>query len=335
LRPFFSSVEGKICIFNLNRVAEWLSKDTTNQHRNPPVATYRSIDIPKFPGGIQNILFTDSENVLLSTCKAMLYRYRLAKKSGDRSTLIWRYQSSSNITSMARIGCNVVVAGTVKGELCLLDWTIYSKERSFSNDHRPKILRRFVPHDGLIPPRQDVLLGKRMGIIEVRTQTTNSTSQVGEGAWGRCCISWVTQCGWILSVVLASPTIILDACKVIHSTPKTIYKNADGTFVDNGQQSWSLPQTSVATCLSHDLICVVDVPTVTKVLSHHDKFVLDSQPNIIRSKQRYLIVHSEQGKRRISLPKNIGRIPQNLTIHPSREWMVLAEGSRIHLLTSR
>jgi hypothetical protein len=329
------SVGGKTNVFNLHRVTAWLPKGTTHhQHRIPPETTYRCIDIPRFTGGIRNILFTDYENVVLSTSNAMLYRYKLAKSSGRRSTLIWRYQSSSDVTSMAQIGSNVVVAGTVHGELCLLDWTKHCKERSFSNDQRPIILRRFVPHDGLTPPREDILLGKRMGILELRTQTASSTCQTGKEEWGRCCISWVTQCGWILSVVLESPTI-RDTCKVIHSTPKTIYKSADGTIIDVGQQSWSLPQSAVGVHLSYDVICMVDVPTVTKVLSHHDKFVLDSQPNITRSKQKSLIVYSEQGKRKIYLPNNICRLPQSLTLHPSREWMVVAEGSRMHLLTSR
>lgn len=264
----------------------------------------------------------------------MLYRFKLGKKSGVCSTLIWRYQSASNVTSMAQIGCNIVVAGTAYGQLCLLDWTKYSKERSFSNDHRPIILRRFVPHDALQAPREDILLGKRMGILKLKVLSTNTACKVGNKQWGRCQISWVTQCGWLLSMILESPTI-LGACRVVHATPKTIYKSADGTIINTGKQNWSLPQSSFGVCLSDEVIGIVDVPAVTKVLSHHDKFVLDSQPNVVRSKKRSLTLYSRQGWKKIPFPKTITDVPQTVTVHPSCEWMVAAEGCRLHVLSNR
>ena len=58
--------------------------------------------------------------------------------------LIWKYRSPSNITTMGTLARNIVVLGTDRGHLVLLDWTKRTKERSFSNDYRPLILQSFI-----------------------------------------------------------------------------------------------------------------------------------------------------------------------------------------------
>lgn len=321
-------------VFNIDRVAQWISRDPTHQHQSPPARLYRCIDIPKFSGEIKDTLFVDAENVLMSTSNSMLYRYKLTKKAGSASTQIWRYQAASNVTSMAQIGSNIIVAGTAYGQLCLLDWTKYSKERSFSKEQRPKVLRVCVPHESLSAPREDILLGKRMGILELVVQTTNSSCAAGLNHWGRCKISWATQCGWLLSMVLESANS-LEACRVVHETPRALHQSADGTIIQTGRKTWSLPQYSVGAHLSNHVMCITDVPSVTKILSHHDKFVLDSQPNVIRSNKRSLSIFWDEGRQSISLPKSIARLPQALIVHPNREWLVVANGTRLHLLTCR
>ncbi|KAG7367040.1 hypothetical protein IV203_029710 [Nitzschia inconspicua] len=328
-------VGGKVMVFDIDRLAQWLSKDSARQNQIPPERTYRGMDIPRFSGEIKEILLSDAENILVSTSNAMLYRYMFPKKSGVAATQIWRYQSASNVTSMAQIGYNLVVAGTVYGQICLLDWTRHSKERSFSRDQRPKILRHFVPHEALLAPREDILLGKRMGVLKLTTQTTNSSGEAGMNHWGRCRITWATQCGWLLTMELESPNN-LSSCHVIHQTPTIIHKNADGTIIQTGKKSWSLPQHSVGVDFSeHCTICITDVPSVTKILTHHDKFVLDSQPNVIRSKKRSLTFYSDQGRQAIKLPKSIAAVPQSLTVHPNREWLIIGDGNQLHLLAYR
>jgi hypothetical protein len=162
----------------------------------------------------------------------------------------------------------------------------------------------------------------------------NVSCELGKSHWGRCQISWATQSGWILSMVLESPTNA-DICRIVHETPRVIHRNADGTIIHTGKKSWSLPQNSVGVDLSGDIFCMCDVPVVTKILTHHDKFVLDSQPKIVRSTKRSLLIFSEHGKQSISLPKKFTQVPQSLSVHPNCEWLVVADGRRLHLLTHR
>ena len=74
---------------------------------------------------------------------------------------------------------------------------------------------------------------------------------------------------------------------------------------------------------------------MTNILTHHDKFVLDGQPNTKRSKKRELAVYTTEGKQSILLPKSIKHIPKELEVHPSHEWILLAEGKRLLLLSCR
>lgn len=300
----------------------------------PPKKTRRMIDIARNDVSISDILFLDSENLLVSTSNAMVYRFKFLKHSSAIATLIWRYQAASTVTTMARMGTNVCVLGMSKGQLCLLDWTKYSNARSFSNDQRPKILQCLVPHDGLAAPREDLLLRKQMGILKLRVDATNTTCEASRKCFGRCRITWVSNCGWVLSMTLDSTTL-QDKCRVHHASPRVVYRNAEGEVIDSARKNWSLPQSVVGTHMSKELVCLAEVPAVTNVLTHHDKFVLDGQPNMIRSKKRALVVYTTEGKQVIPLPKTMTQIPKILEVHPSQEWIVLAEGKRLLLLSCR
>lgn len=264
----------------------------------------------------------------------MVHRYKLTKSPLAAAMLVWRYQPGSLVTSMAQLGATMVVLGTNIGQLNLLDWTSYSTERSFSNEKRPRILRRFVPHDRLVAPREDLLLGKRMGIIQLRVDALGTPSEAKESHWGRFRLTWVTQCGWLLSLDAESPKMY-GSCHVIHATEKALHRNADGLIVKTERQSWSLPQTSVAAYLSSSVVCVVNVPQVTKILSHHNKFVLDGQPTVAHSRKKSLVVWTEVGKQTVPLPKTLKHLPQGVIVHPNHEWIVVAEGTQLHILSSR
>jgi hypothetical protein len=147
-------------------------------------------------------------------------------------------------------------------------------------------------------------------------------------------VTWVTQSGWLLSMTLESPTI-QNSCQVHDLTPPVIFRSADGELIRTTRKVWSLPNTSTGVDLSSNVSCMTETRGVTHVLSHHDKFVLDSQPNIIRSKKRSLILQGKYGKRSIQPPGSIKNVPQVLAFHPSREWIVLGEGRSLHILVGR
>lgn len=254
--------------------------------------------------------------------------------SATDGILVWRHQPPSPVTSMAPIGSNLVIVGTNRGHLCLLDWTKRTKVTlSFCHEHRPKVLISWVPHEQLKGPNEDGSLRKKMGILKLRVETSNQEVTVGKRHWGRCCIKWVTQSGWLLSTTLDSMRVP-ENCRVHYSSPRVVFKNADGSLIDSERMSWSLPYNSVGVDLSDQApACFVGVPTVTKILSHHDKFVLDSQPSTLVSDQQVLMVHGNDGEiQNIPFPGSLKALPQALAIHPTLEWIVVGERKRLHIM---
>jgi hypothetical protein len=343
-------VSGQMRIYNVDRVARWLSKDPSRNNRcTPPPSTYQNISLQRITGSVCDILFLDADNVLVSV-GTFLCRWKLLSSNEKRQkqqrtsssstttggTLIWRYQPPSNVTSMAPLGSNLVVVGTNRGHLCLLDWTKRTKERSFSNEHRPLVLQNWIPHDRLDGPKEDKSLRTMMGIMKLRIETSNNECVAGENYWGRCRVTWVTQCGWLLSVIMESAKV-QENCLVHHSSPKVVFRNADGSLINtDDKSSWSLPYHPIGVDISSRVACWVNVPTVTKVLAHHDKFVLDSQPNTIVSKRRAMMVHTfDQEIHSIQLPKAVKGLPQSLVVHPNLEWILVGEGRKIHILVGR
>lgn len=310
----------------------------------PPPTTHRSLVVPRINGTVNDVVFLRSDH-LVGSIGTMMVCWKLPKRIQSPATLIWRFQPPSRATSMAPLRSNLLVAGTNQGHLIILNWTVHTKERSFSNDRRPVVLHTWVPHIGLKETRDDNQL--RMGILKLRidpgfhtttTATTNldATAVAGDEHWGLCQATWVTQGGWLLSTTFGSPTF-RGRCFVHHATPRVTYQNADGEVINTQKISWSLPQEPVAVHLLDNAICLTEVPAVTNVLAHHNNFVLDSQPSIIRSRNRAILIQSRHDRslHTITLPGSITKIPQTIVVHPTLEWIVVGEGNKLHILVGR
>jgi hypothetical protein len=202
--------------------------------------------------------------------------------------------------------------------------------------------------------------------------------------YGRCRILWVTQCGWGLSMTVDLPSHqsstrrrTNESCCVWHAPPKLILENADGVVIDpmtnQGGSStsydgtnnlhdnlWSLPLQPVASDHSSSggshsseyntkngnatITCWTSVPAVTKILPHHDKYVLDSQPRILRESKSVLFWKDwrrssqsmddgslwEKDVHDIPIPKS-WTTPTVIAVHPSREWIVVGGMKQHHL----
>lgn len=337
-------VSGETRIYNVDRVARWLSKDPSRFHqRLPPPSTYVPILLQRVTGCVGDILFVDCHNILVSVGR-VVFRWQLSvpgensrrKRNAPASAgiLVWRYQPPSSVTSMALIGSNIVLLGTNRGHMCLIDWTKRTKVTlSFSHEHRPKVLQSWVPHDHLRAPNEDGSLRNKMGIVKMRVETSNQECTLGKRHWGRCRVQWVTQCGWLLSMTLESLRIP-DKCSIHYSSPEVVFKNADGSLIDTQRKMWSLAYGATGFDLSNQVpACLVGVPAVTKILSHHDKFVLDSQPQALVSSERVLVVHGNDDEvHSIPFPSAVKDLPQALAVHPSLEWIVVGERKRLHIM---
>jgi len=195
---------------------------------------------------------------------------------------------------------------------------------SFSNtavvrSPAPTVLCRWLPHGSLatsgsvenqIPPEhvQDPSI---MGIQQLRvvqdyvpgitsdTSTNKTPKQTSrfEQLCGRFSIQWIIRCGWAMEVPLvASPStsgtwteykVSRGKTHVMHRTSRVQTKLASGEFVTTKQGNvWSLPTNSVATDASGSFLCWQNVPSVTRVLPHHDHRVLDDQPSLTRDRSQ-------------------------------------------------
>eukprot|EP00980_Cylindrotheca_fusiformis_P007341 scaffold1525_cov142-Cylindrotheca_fusiformis.AAC.141 len=363
---------GHVHLYNLDRVSLWLSKKTRNAALCPPQhKTFVLLSHPRISGSASTILFLDAKTVLVSS-GTMVYCYQQQQPQQQSFQLIWRYQPPAPATCASVLGSlhsSLVLLGTKCGHFCLLRWDQSTREGAFSSEHRPKVLHEWTPHAKL---KQGILAttttggaiqSRRMGILKIMvaaksknnpppTTTTISKSTT----WGCCRISWVTTGGWVLSTELTSPTD-RNECHISHTTPIVTYQqhsDSVSTAASNGKKKalnngdsikeWSQPQDPIL--VDKNFLCWSDVPAVTKILPHHNKYVLNAggsgHTRIVRSKQRALLYRNSTGgggtTHSIPLPENGDNEPlpppQTLAIHPEEgmEWIVLGMGKRLVLL---
>jgi hypothetical protein len=164
------------------------------------------------------------------------------RKKSISSRLQGRYHPPSTVTYTSPLRSSIVLLGTERGTLCLLDWTKTTKERAFSSEHRPVVVQAWTSykssdcdHDnvGMIQFKVQQATNHNTTPTTIPTIPTTLLQKDGEcDPWGHVRISWVTVFGWLLSTVMESPTIRGD-CQVLHTPPKVKYRTADGTVIDN------------------------------------------------------------------------------------------------------
>ena len=199
-------------------------------------------------------------------------------------------------------------------------------------------------------------------------RTSNNSSNHNKVVWGRIGVSWITAGGWLLETTLETST---PPCStkplrrrryksnntttiVRHAPPKVQLKNADGALIvpqsdrppqqqQQQQQSYeySIPPAPMVT----DGNLFLDTPQVTKVLPHHDKYVLTESSSqggvqVIRSTNKTKLLWrpfaEDQRLETIALPtKAVSSPPQVLALHPGSEWLVLGVQDRLVLMVGR
>jgi len=205
---------GQTILYNVDRVARWLSGDPSRNHlRPPPPTTHQSIVLQRVTGSVGDILFLDAQNLLIGAGTILFCWKRNPQHQRPRprpqpqprppsqhrqppngttasGSLVWRYQPPSPVTSMAAIGSNLAIVGTNRGHLCLMDWTQRTRATlSFSHEHGPRVLRTWVPHDRLKAARDDTGLRNWMGITRLPAAAAaaivNANGTTGDTA--ACC----------------------------------------------------------------------------------------------------------------------------------------------------
>jgi hypothetical protein len=213
-------------------------------------------------------------------------------------------------------------------------------------------------------------LGEEVSSKRNTADSTTTRTAAAATTWGRCRITWVTISGWLLSTVLESSPpnnngsgsikqammIHSSFYQVLHAPPKVQYRNADGDLIPpttntmrHNYSSWSLPADPIAvdkTHSNHLLCCWSDVPAVTNILPHHDQYVLDSQPRVVRSQQRALLYRtitnngtSTTTTQQTTMTLPVSKAPQAIAVHPGGgphlEWIVMGVDHRLVLMAGR
>ena len=291
----------------------------------PPKSTYIQLSYPRSTGTVSSVHFLNPKTVFVSLGTIVLC-WKLQK---DTTSLIWRYQPPASVTCASPFGSTLLLMGTKRGHLSLINWKRYTREGAFTSENRPVVMQEWIPHTKLKLSSKEQRL--QMGIIDLKVETTSDNGGTDD-PWGRCKISWITTGGWLLSTIMESTTI-RDLPTIDHQTPLVKYLNADGTTTQVNKEEWSQPQDPIFSCMNTNLLCWPDVPAVTKVLPHHNKYVLDSQRRIIRSNTRSLLYRDCRITHSINLPCKT--MPQTIAIHPDLEWIVMGVGQKLVLVVGR
>lgn len=321
-------------MYQVDRVSEWITKNQRNQFSTPNRSTYRSLAHQRSSGSVSSILFLAEDTVAFSAGDAVYCWSLPSTNSLNNPQLLWRMQNAARISCMAPFGLNMVVLGSDRGQLTIVNWKKCTKERAFSSEKRPTVLQEWMPYGKQSQPKDGPV--ESMGVVKMRVEASSSAGCKKSTNWGMCRISWVTKCGWGLSVRIDSPTRRRD-CEVWHSSPKVEVRNADGEPVILAKMAWSLPQEPVSVD-TNSVFCWTDVPAVTRILPHHNKYVADSQPRIIRSEKKALLwkdISKDGPTHTIPLPKEWRTLPRAIAVHPSHEWIVAGTSSQLAVLNAR
>ena len=272
----------------------------------------------------------------------------------------------ASIVAIEKVGKEHLIAASSHGHFALIQWkrvvaasatsafataasasrtaptvvSVWLSYAALSDQQVPEDVRK----DPSVMGIQNIQVGQTMssGVGEdtaVGKKIHSSHKVVGcEQLCGRFSISWITRCGWVLSVVLdATPSKEWKAYRVRRQKPTVIYhSNIVETRLATGaiartKKEWSLPTKPVATDANSQFVCWQKVAPVTRILSHHDKRVLDDQPSIIRdvkeSNQLFLLIKTTSGEVQpnpIALPRKRG-LPNVVAVEPvNQNWAVVA-----------
>ena len=151
----------------------------------------------------------------------------------------------------------------------------------------------------------------------------------------------------LLSQPLLSVSAVSSSAKVVYSPPNVRLYNAQGLFVGQDVSAYSVPTDPVHAHIAgstFNWILWPEIPTMSKYLGHHDKFVLDNQPKIVREAERAIRFFDgiSKGRRNAAmeyelstLRVSVKTLPQVMALHPGLEWLVLGVGHRLVVLVNR
>lgn len=237
----------------------------------------------------------------------------------------WVFTWKDNIvSSMARLGSDLVMLGSNCGNLSVIDWK-KTQMAAFSTIARPVVLDSWFSANGLRHPGSMHMGIHRLTVEEQpQLELQNSTYLFGDTR-----ISWVASCGWAMSTVIDVTTgkPVGKAQRLHQTAPVRCVNHRNESVNVGGKAGWSLPAQELQSCGTLDFLCWERVPDVVQVLPDHDKFVLNDRPRqvtLARQRQSLHVMNRWTGQmHEVLLPKGQHRISA-LAMHSGNEWILVA-----------
>lgn len=290
-------------------------------------APFRKVDALS-SGHVSDFVFVDGGDRMILSCDDVLCCWSIV---GETPSLIWKYRWKP-LSSMVSLCKDVLVLGSKHGHLALLNWK-KTQRNAFSLKASPTILDEWISYRGL-----DVPSSSAMGIQHLRIETLVDC-QADSDNWGHCRLSWVTACGWALSTTLCSTTKRTGRSKINYATKPIQCLNFNREIVKESKRSWSYNGGVVVSDGTKSVFCWSKAAEVTKVLPHHNKYVLDSQARfeVQTDSKPTLLWKGTFDDRLFSIPLSKRKGPPTaIAVHPSHEWVIVGTRSNgLYAVNSR
>jgi hypothetical protein len=249
------------------------------------------------------------------------------------TSLVWTYKAAEPVSALLPISNNLLLLGGTEGGFLLLDWR-KTKRAAFASDKTPTVVATWKTHTLMAKQAYQTLPTARdLGVQTLSMDIPASTRNVD--IIGACRVHWITSGGWCLSMDLGRRKRI----RVHHRPPEMKTLTSEGVKVPPSSSSkrFSSPSTSVlATSCAAGTSGLLwqAVPQTTHVLPHQDKRVCQ-QREVRRSKEMRLCWVDGFALRSTVSYMSPKRIPTSLTVHPGKEWMIVATETRLMIYNAR
>ena len=130
--------------------------------------------------------------------------------------------------------------------------------------------------------------------------------------------------------------------QVLYAPPKVALYNAQGESIGDDPHAYSTPLEPLVSQFVHSgAVLFSKIPRTSKYLGHHDKYMVDSQPKLVRDTTEslglVLLVHGRDEEQPPATTTTIPvkELPQSFVMHPGGEWMVLGTRHGLVLMAHR
>lgn len=356
-----------VYIVDLSLVNDWLQKPLEQRGAMP----YKKLfcgDGEKLSKLSKVLFFESGRYIIITTTTSILCWYYDTAISNDnleknQAKLLWTFSpwqhkfQSKNIHSITSIACvspELILVGSSDGDLALINWKKMQKATSFSTTLCPKIVLEWKSYHGL---SCDVPKGM-MGLRYLQVHHTNGTlpqglqtgfsTDLGPYDWLQCKVTWGTECGWIITMIIELKRSQNNGLQVKRNNPTILFNtrpvrcvNSEGSEVRSNLNSWSLPTGDGIQMNETPTFGYIweKVPVVTQVIDNRSDLRIagSQQPMSFHDTSEKpgfhwyqdltaLIDNTSLSPLSFPISKRVGR-PTFVAVHPSNQWLIIGTSS--------